>query len=109
MKNIKKEEKKSIKLLARHGIKAYTFDQVLRKLSKNKGFRKGYAEEMARLKLAGQIKTIRTSKKMTQKAVAQKAGMPQSVIARIESGEHSVSVDTLSKVAHAFGKQVELV
>ena len=32
-----------------------------------------------------------------------------SVIARLESGTHSVSVDTLSKVAHALGKQVELV
>jgi DNA-binding XRE family transcriptional regulator len=109
MRKIKREEENGIKILARHGIKAHTFDQLLKKFAKNKEFRKGYAEEMARLKLAGQIRAIRTSKKMTQKAVALKSGMPQSVIARIESGEHSVSVDTLSKVAHAFGKEVELV
>lgn len=46
---------------------------------------------------------------MTQAAVARKVDMPQSVIARLESGTHSVSVDTLSKVALALGKKVELV
>ena len=46
---------------------------------------------------------------MTQAAVAREADMPQSVIARLESGTHSVSVATLSKVANALGKQVELV
>jgi transcriptional regulator with XRE-family HTH domain len=46
---------------------------------------------------------------MTQALVAQKAGMPQSVIARIESGNHSMSFDTLVKVAHALGKKVKIV
>ena len=70
---------------------------------------KAYAEEKARLDLAYAIRTSREAKKMTQKAVAHKANMPQSVIARLESGTHSVSVDTLNKVAHALGKQIELV
>ena len=76
---------------------------------KSKAFRKAYAEEKARLDLAYAIRTSREAKKMTQAAVAHKANMPQSVIARLESGTHSVSVDTLNKVAHALGKQVELI
>ena len=90
-------------------LKVYTFEQVLKKAMKSKDFRKAYAEERARLQLAFNIRTSREAKKMTQAAVAHKANMPQSVIARLESGTHSVSVDTLNKVAHALGKQIELV
>ncbi|OGG72785.1 hypothetical protein A3A38_03560 [Candidatus Kaiserbacteria bacterium RIFCSPLOWO2_01_FULL_53_17] len=90
-------------------MKWYTPEQVFGTARKTKTFKKAYAEEMARLKLAQAIRRTRESKRMTQAAVAQKINMPQSVIARLESGTHSVSVDTLSKVAHALGKQVELV
>lgn len=90
-------------------LKWYTVDQVFKKARKSKDFQKAYKEEMARLKLAHAIRLSRESKKLTQAAVARKIAMPQSVIARLESGTHSVSVDTLSKVAHALGKQIELV
>src|SRR3989344_4057493 len=89
-------------------IQLYSFDQVFGKVSKNKTFQKAYREEMTRIKLARRIREIRIQKKMTQEAVAQKAEMPQSVIARLESGEHSVSLDTLNRIAYALGKEVEL-
>ena len=87
----------------------HTFEQVFGKYRKNKEFQRGYNEEMIRIRLANQIKKIRNTKKLTQKAVAQRARMPQSVIARMESGEHSVSLDTLNKIATALGKEVQLV
>ncbi len=90
-------------------LKVYTLEQVFKKARKSKAFQKAYKEEKARLDLAYSIRKSRDAKKMTQAAVARKANMPQSVIARLESGTHSVSVATLSKVAHALGKQVELV
>ena len=86
-----------------------SFETVLKKELKNKTFRKTYNEELARLRLAETVRESRLSRNMTQAAVAQKIDMPQSVIARLESGTHSVSVDTLSKIAVALGKQVELV
>lgn len=86
----------------------YTADQVFKRYRKNKEFQRGYHEESARIALAKQIKQHREKTNMTQTAVAQKAHMPQSVIARIESGEHSISVDTLSRVAHALGKKVTI-
>ena len=89
-------------------IKWYSFDQVFGKVSKKKEFQRGYREEMTRIKLARKIREIRIGKKLTQETVAQKAAMPQSVIARLESGEHSVSLDTLSRVAHVLGKEVGL-
>lgn len=90
-------------------LKWFTAEQVFGRDRKSKEYQRAYAEEKARLELAWSIRTSREAKKMTQAAVAKKADMPQSVIARLESGSHSVSVDTLSKVAHALGKQVELV
>lgn len=84
----------------------YTADEVFKSHRKSKEFQRGYREESARIELAKQIKEQREKNKMTQTSVAQKAHMPQSVIARIESGEHSISVDTLSRVAHALGKKV---
>ncbi|HEY4510844.1 MAG TPA: helix-turn-helix transcriptional regulator [Candidatus Paceibacterota bacterium] len=57
-----------------------------------------------------QIRKLHTAKKLTQKAVAKRANkMPQSVVARLESGEHSFSLDTLQRLALVFGKEVRLV
>ena len=101
--------KKIIDPITKKELKWYTFEQTFSRVLKNKAYKKTYEEEVARLRLSSAIRTSREAKKMTQKAVAKKANMPQSVIARLESGTHSVSVDTLNKVAHALGKQVELI
>jgi|GEM_PF-1447047 len=91
----------------KNNIKTYTAEQVFR--NKTKEFKRGYDEESARIALAKRIREEREKKKLTQVAVAQKAAMPQSVIARLESGEHAVSVETLTRVATALGKRVQLV
>ncbi len=87
-------------------LKFYTLEQVFKK--RGKAFERGYAEESARITLARKIREERKKKRLTQAAVARKAHMPQSVIARLESGEHSVSLDTLNRVAHALGKEVTI-
>lgn len=43
----------------------------------------------------------------TQQELAEKAGIPQSTIARIESGANT-SMETISKIANAFGKSVQI-
>ena len=86
----------------------YSFEDVLKNAMKKKGFREAYEELQLRRRIAQQVRESRAAKKMTQKGVAHKAGMPQSVVARIESGEHGISVDTLGRVAHALGKEVIL-
>jgi len=89
-------------------IKTYSFEEVFKKSSKSVEFQKAYSEEIARLKLAKQIKEMRLKKNLTQKAVALKTNMPQSVIARIESGTHGYSLGTLHRIAHAFNKEIQL-
>ena len=84
-------------------------DTIIKKKLRNEQFRKSFSEEIDRLQLAHEIKTLRQKRKMTQKEVAAKADMPQSVIARIESGSHSFSIVTLHKIARVFDKQIGLV
>ena len=89
-------------------VELYSFDEVLKDFSKSKEFVRVYDEEMLRLRLAKQIRELRIAGHMTQKVDAQKAGMPQSVIARIESGESGITLDTLGRIAHAFGRKIQL-
>jgi ribosome-binding protein aMBF1 (putative translation factor) len=108
---MKKKQKKTWKSIPfkKEDMKWYTFEEVFAKASKTKEFQRGYAAESQRLELARQLRDSRRAKRMTQKNVADKASMPQSVIARLESGEHSASIATLGKVATALGKQIALI
>ena len=92
-------------------IKGYTFvtfESMLKKQMKSAEFRAGYTKEVARLNMVYQIKKARLAKKYTQEKLAQKADMPQSVIARIESGKRGLSFETVSRIASALGKQIKL-
>ena len=80
-------------------LKFYTTEEVFKKASRSEAFQDAYNEEFVRLRLSHQIKKIRLEKNLTQKDVAGKAQMPQSVIARIESGTHSFSLGTLNRIA----------
>lgn len=87
----------------------YPADEVFKKWTRSKSFQKAYNEELARLKLARQIKESRLERRLTQKTLAERAGMPQSVIARMESGNHSFSLGTLYRVSRVLNKEIELV
>ncbi len=76
---------------------------------KIRGFRAGYEKEVARLNMIHQLRQARLSKKMTQEKLAKKADMPQSVIARLESGRQGLSFTTISKIATALDKKIQLV
>lgn len=106
---MKKKKKNTDKVPSSvNDLKWYSFEEVLAASIKRKGFREAYEKEQERRALAREIRESRIAKRLTQHAVAKKASMPQSVIARLESGEHSISVDTLSRVAHALGKKVTI-
>jgi len=86
-----------------------TSNEVFKKVSKSEKFQKVYSEELLRLQLAKQIRDTRTKLKLTQQVVAKRAGMTQSIIARIESGEHSVSLGTLGRISHSLSREIKLV
>lgn len=59
-----------------------------------------------RMKLAQEIRNIRMKLGYTQKDMARKLGVIQQYISKIESGHENVSVDTLKRIANAFGKDL---
>ncbi len=106
MKNLKKH----LQELKKKGLIFHTHEEVFGKLrAQSKAYQRAYKEEITRLNLVRQIRELRLAKKLTQKAVAKRANMPQSVVARLESGEHSFSLDTLQRIAYVFDKEVQLV
>ena len=50
----------------------------------------------------------RLASNMTQKELAQKTGIRQSNISRIESGASSPTIDTLARIAAGLGKQLKI-
>ncbi|OGY98058.1 MAG: hypothetical protein A2855_00955 [Candidatus Liptonbacteria bacterium RIFCSPHIGHO2_01_FULL_57_28] len=100
-------KKKGEKIIG--GFRFIPFSTFIEEQCKKPGFKKAYLQEIASVNIAFDLKRLRAKKRMTQKQVAAKADMPQSVIARMESGMHSFSVTTLQKVATVFDKQVGLV
>lgn len=107
---MKTKKKHSLTLpTSKSELKWYRFEDLLAKEMKNREFREAYHKEQERIALARQIRMTRVAKRLTQAGVAKKASMPQSAIARLESGDHGISLDTLSRVAHALGKKVALV
>ncbi len=62
-----------------------------------------YAELAPYESLARQLIAFRIENGLTQKGLAQLAGMHQSAIARLESGEHEPTLKTLQRVTHAMG------
>lgn len=66
-------------------------------------------EEETRYRLGELIKHLRFMQGLTQKDLAEKCGMAQPNIARIEAGTYATSIDVLSRIAEALGKRIELV
>ena len=89
-------------------FKTRTLKELTGRSLKSGVCKNAYNEELMKLKFAVEIKNLRTQKKLTQEAFAIKTNMPQSVIARIESGKYNISLNTLNRVAEALGKQVQL-
>lgn len=63
--------------------------------------------EAYRKDIGARIKQRRQALRMTQQALADKAGLPQSHVARLESGKHAPTDVTIEKLARALGTPPE--
>lgn len=59
--------------------------------------------------LAASLIQARIDRKMTQAELAEKAGLSQVMIARLESGTSNPTYSTIARVAHALDKELKLV
>jgi len=67
-----------------------------------------YDQEEQRLKTAVKVMELRGQYHLSQRNLAEKAGVPQSTIARIENGSVNTSVGMLGKIANAVDKELEV-
>ncbi|MQS75977.1 helix-turn-helix domain-containing protein [Companilactobacillus halodurans] len=84
-----------------------SFDSELKKDLKNPEFKKEFDKYNDQMNSAVALLTAREELGWTQSELAQKAHMPQSTIARIETG-HNISVDKLSILASVMGKKLKI-
>lgn len=67
------------------------------------------AELRREFSIASQLATLRREQKLTQKQLAEKSGIPQSEISRIETGDANPTYATLSAIAEPFGVRVGFI
>lgn len=82
---------------------------IKRELLKNPAVRQAYDELEPEYQLASSIIQARIDHKMTQAELAEKAGVSQVIIARLESGTSNPTVGTVTRVARVLGKELKLV
>ncbi len=61
------------------------------------------------LSIASQLMTLRREQRLTQKELAEKSGIPQSEISRIETGDANPTYATLSALAEPFGARIGFI
>lgn len=87
-------------------------DQVMRDLlAEFERFEKARQLQKPRkhVDLAGQLIQARYHKRLTQKELAERSGVAQAVIARIESGKGNPTMETLERIVKVLGRRVGLV
>ena len=91
------------------GEKAMTnFDNYLAKQMKNEDFRQEYNALTPQYEIISQIIKERAEQHLTQKELAERIGIRQSHISRLESGNYNPSLEFLQKVASGLGKELHI-
>ena len=60
-------------------------------------------------RIGKRIAEIRKENGISQVRLAKETGMHQSVISRIESGKHAISINVLNRIAKALDVKIELI
>jgi DNA-binding XRE family transcriptional regulator len=83
------------------------FDASLKDKLRNKTFREGFEHYSNALSIGLLIRDTRKKGGFTQKALAERMGISQQVISRLEKGEvDNPTIDTLSRIADVAGKRL---
>jgi DNA-binding XRE family transcriptional regulator len=86
-----------------------TWKEYKKEALKDPSFKKAYNALEPEFKLAGSLIQARIDNKLTQQQLAEKAGVSQTVVARLESGETNPTIGTINRVASILGKELRLV
>jgi transcriptional regulator with XRE-family HTH domain len=77
---------------------------VAAELEAHAGFREAYEQQFPYANVALAVVALRERHGLSQRALAERIGSPQPVIARLESGRHPVEIKLLARIAAAVGE-----
>lgn len=86
-----------------------TWHELKKELLDNPEAKRQYDALGPEYELARELLQARLGKNLTQTELAERAGVSQVIIARLESGTSNPTLETISKVAKVLGKRVKLV
>jgi len=89
-------------------MKPFTYDDSLNEALKDPEFKKIWEANAIKREITKSIIGERIKRKLTQQELAQRAGLRQPSLARVESGGTLPSIATLAKIAQALGKRLEI-
>ncbi len=84
------------------------FDVYLKEQMKDPAFKKEWDASELEYQLMMMVLKARNEQHLTQSELAERTGIRQSNISRIEKGQALPSITTLSKIAHGLGKQLQI-
>lgn len=88
-------------------VRLTTHQQVLKPFLKDRQFRRGYEEELEKLRLVDALIGLRERQGLTQVALAKRLGVSQPFIAKLERAEtHNFTLDTLVKLVSALNGEL---
>ena len=85
-----------------------TFDDMLSKQLKGDEFRKEYEAIQPEMDVIRAIVDARTSQNMTQKELAERTGINQADISKLENGTRNPSVNLLKRLADGMGMALKI-
>ena len=88
---------------------AKAYKNELKNKLKNKKFRKRYEMELKLIQLAREIEEARKKKHISQKKLAELAGMKQQEISRFEKGSQNATYFTVLSMLNALGKDIKVI
>ncbi len=83
-------------------------DELLKEQLKDKEFAKAWEDTELEYQIKRMLIAARIEQKMTQKELAEKSGVRQSNISRIEKGACTPTLNTLKELAKGLGKQLRI-
>ena len=84
------------------------FDKYFNEQMKNPEFRTEYEALSPQYEVIKQIIRARSEQNLTQGELAERTGIKQSNISRLESGNYNPSLEFLQKVAAGLGKELHI-
>ena len=84
------------------------FDKYLKEQMDDPKFKQEWDNGEMEYQMMMLVLKARSEQNLTQSELAERTGIRQSNISRIEKGQAMPSISTLNKIAHGLGKQLQI-